>query len=207
MAVKTNVVGGATMQPDGKLVPFMADKGDTGGQGLSAYQIWLAAGNIGTEAQYLASLKSTAPGPTGSKGWSPVFAGELDGVRTLFKLVDWTGGEGTKPDVGMYVGSAGYVTAKVQAFNFNTAKRVMMLQAQTNASGVATFDFTAYAFASTPAVVALPATTALLSGPTRSTVSGTSKTGTTVTVQQQAILTGVVSLLAGATANILVVEQ
>lgn len=178
MPVKQNVVGGA-MLSGGKLVPFAADKGDPG-------------------------AASTVPGP---KGWSPVFAGELDGVRTLFKVVDWTGGEGTKPDSGMYVGATGYVTAKAQAFNFNVAKRVMMLQAQTNASGVASFDFTALAFANPPSVVPLPATTAVLSGPTRSTASGVTKNGATVMVQQQALLTGVVSLLAGATANILVVEQ
>ncbi len=35
-------------------------KGDTGDDGLSAYQVWLAAGNSGTEAEYIASKKGTA---------------------------------------------------------------------------------------------------------------------------------------------------
>lgn len=172
MAVKQNVVGGATVGAGGKLDPFAADQG-----------------------------------PQGAKGWSPVFAGELDGVRTLLKLADWMGGEGSKPATGMYIGPAGYVMAKADAFNFNALKRAMVLQQQTNGSGVATFDFTSYGFANVPTVIALPATTAALSGPTRSTVSGVSKTAATVTVQQQAILTGLVSVLAGATANIFVVEQ
>lgn len=35
--------------------------GPAGPPGLSAYQTWLAQGNIGTEAQFLASLAATAP--------------------------------------------------------------------------------------------------------------------------------------------------
>lgn len=148
----------------------------------------------------------TNTGPAGAKGWSPVFAGELDGVRTLLRVMDWVGGEGTKPAAGMYVGPAGFVSAKAEGFNFNATKRVMVLQAQTNAQGVATFNFGPMAFANTPAAIALPATTALLSGPTRSTVGAVTKSGTTVTVQQQAILTGITSALVGATANLLVIE-
>ena len=33
-----------------------------------------------------------------------------DGDRYVQQVVDWTGGEGTKPDTGVYVGSAGFVT-------------------------------------------------------------------------------------------------
>lgn len=61
--------------------------------GLSAYQLWLAAGNTGTMAQYLASLN----GSNGTSGWTPILGGELDGTRTLIKVVDWSGGTGTKP--------------------------------------------------------------------------------------------------------------
>jgi len=146
-------------------------------------------------------------GVAGNNGWSAILAGEADATRTLLKVVDWAGGSGTKPAVGMYIGTAGYVTAKADAFNFNAIKRVVPLSAQTNAQGIATFNFTSFGFATAPSVVTLPATTTLLSGPTRSMVSAVTKTGATVTVQQQAVLTGVVSLLAGATANILVIEQ
>ncbi|QUT07907.1 hypothetical protein KFK14_11260 [Sphingobium phenoxybenzoativorans] len=181
MTVKLNVVGGATIQ-GGVMVPFAADKGDPG-------------------------PASTVPGPEGNDGWTPVLAGELDGVRTLIKVADWTGGEGGKPATGMYIGTTGYVSSKAAAFNFNASKRVMVYSAQTNAQGVATIDYSAMGFANAPAVRALPATTAVLSGPTRSSPSSITKDGCLVTVQQQAILTGVLSLLAGATANVLVIEQ
>lgn len=146
-------------------------------------------------------------GANGVNGWTPVLAPEQDGTRTLLKVMDWAGGSGTKPQAGMYLATTGYVAAKADAFNFNSAKRVMMLQATTNASGFATFNLAPYEFANIPSAVALPATTAVLSGPTRSTVSSVTKTAATVTVQQQAILTGLISLLAGATANLFVVEQ
>jgi len=201
MAVKANVTGGATIN-GGKLDPVVAD---TGPQGLSAYQVWLAAGNVGTEAQYMASLVSKTAGPN---GWTPVIAGELDGTRTLIKIVDWVGGQGSKPDVGMYIGTTGYVTVKADAFNFNATKRVFAVSGITNSQGIATIDLTSYKLVAAPVGIALPATTIALSGPTRSTIVAGSitKTSAQVKVEQQAILTGVISLLAGATANLLLIE-
>lgn len=49
----------------------MGDKGDPGpkgDQGLSAYEVWLAAGNVGTEQNFLDSLISTVPGQKGDIG-------------------------------------------------------------------------------------------------------------------------------------------
>lgn len=184
MSVKGNVVGGAMVAGDGKLTPVIADKGDPGAPGAA----------------------STVPGPEGNDGWTPIFAGKLDGTRTVIQVVDWTGGEGTKPATGMYIGAAGYVSAIADAFNFNAAKRVRAYSAVTNASGVATINYSALGFTAAPQVVALPATTTALSGPTRSAVSAVTASGCTVTVQQQAILTGIISLLVGATANVLVIE-
>jgi len=166
----------------------------------------LLGASVGTRD---ARLEPVIPedGTNGNDGWTPILGGEADGTRSLLKVVDWTGGEGTKPQKGMYIGPAGYVATKADGFNFNIAKRVIILSAQTNSSGVASFTFGASpALSVPPAVRALPATTALLSGPTKSTVSAVTATGCTVTVQQQAVLTGIVSALAGATANIIVIE-
>lgn len=43
-------------------------------------------------------------GAIGSNGWTPVLSIEFDGQRAVQKVVDWAGGEGTKPAVGQYVG-------------------------------------------------------------------------------------------------------
>ncbi|MFT4056297.1 MAG: hypothetical protein QM681_17470 [Novosphingobium sp.] len=150
---------------------------------------------------------STVPGPEGNDGWTPILAGEADGTRTLIKVVDWTGGEGIKPATGMYIGTTGYVATKALAFNFNAAKRVRAYSGVTNASGVAAINYSDMGLTVAPQIVALPATTPTLSGPTRSAASAITLTGCTMTVQQQAILTGVLSFLVGATANVLVVEQ
>ncbi|WP_195930294.1 phage tail fiber domain-containing protein [Hyphomicrobium album] len=50
---------------------------------------------------------STEPGPQGEKGWSAVEAIENDGARRVKKIVDWQGGQGTKPAVNLYVGASG----------------------------------------------------------------------------------------------------
>lgn len=52
------------------------------------------------------NLQAT-PGAEGDKGWSPVFASAADGNRRVLQVIDWQGGEGTKPATGLYVGSAG----------------------------------------------------------------------------------------------------
>lgn len=51
--------------------PLRKGEGSTGGggaDGKSAYQSWLDLGNVGTEADFIASLASTVAGPTGDAG-------------------------------------------------------------------------------------------------------------------------------------------
>lgn len=54
---------------------------------------------------------STVAGPQGDKGWSPEYAIETDGTRRALKIVDWQGGDGTKPEAGVYVGASGLVAS------------------------------------------------------------------------------------------------
>ena len=48
-------------------------------------------------------------GNDGDNAWNPVFAIEADNARRVVKIVDWTGGGGTKPDINKYLGTSGYV--------------------------------------------------------------------------------------------------
>ncbi|QWY17777.1 hypothetical protein [Pseudomonas phage vB_Pae-PA152] len=59
--------------------------GKDGAAGKSAYQIWLDAGNTGTEAQFLDSLKG-APGPTGPAGSSAIKPEKLAASVTTLTL-------------------------------------------------------------------------------------------------------------------------
>ena len=51
-----------------------------------------------------------ATGAMGDKGWSPVLANVTDGERRVLRLIDWTGGTGTKPAVPTdnYIGPTGF---------------------------------------------------------------------------------------------------
>jgi len=147
-------------------------------------------------------------GTNGVNGWTPILAPEADGTRTLLKVMDWVGGSGTKPAAGMNLATTGYVLAKAAAFNFNAAKRVLPFSADpTSAQGVIAINFASAGFTAPPAVIALPATTPILAGATSTIISGVTKDGCVATVRQAALLSAVTSLLLGATANILAIEQ
>jgi hypothetical protein len=51
-------------------------------------------------------------------GWSPVPAGVVDGSRVVLQIVAWTGGAGTPPASGQYIGATGLVAAIGDATNF-----------------------------------------------------------------------------------------
>lgn len=52
---------------------------------------------------------TAASGLRGYNGWSMVTSLVVDGERRVRRVVDWTGGQGTKPDVGSYIGPLGLV--------------------------------------------------------------------------------------------------
>lgn len=46
----------------------------------------------------------------GGSGWSPLLSIESDNDRRVLKVVDWTGGGGTKPAINQYLGATGFDT-------------------------------------------------------------------------------------------------
>lgn len=48
-------------------------------------------------------------GGEGGDGWSPILATVEHGARRVHRVVDWTGGEGEKPQTGQYIGATGLV--------------------------------------------------------------------------------------------------
>ena len=57
----------------------------------------------------------------GPQGWSPVLSVATDGTRRVFQVVDWVGGEGTKPTLLGYIGSTGIVADIAQAVDLRGA--------------------------------------------------------------------------------------
>ena len=56
-------------------------------------------------------------GGPGTNGWTPVFSLITSGQRVVYQVTDWTGGTGTTPATGQYVGSSGLVSNIAQAIN------------------------------------------------------------------------------------------
>ena len=139
------------------LYNVQGEKGDTGAQGLqgvagangkdgingtnglSAYQIAVSNGFIGTEQQWIVSLKGAtgATGASGANGWTPSLRTEVRGTDELvLRIIDWTGGSGTKPAVG-YLSSTGLVTNISNATNIRGTQG---LQGEQGLQGVAGED-------------------------------------------------------------------
>ncbi len=59
--------------------------------------------------------------PRGLAAWTPMPAAVLDGARCVLQIVDWTGGQGTKPTTGLYIGATGLVAALASAVDFRGA--------------------------------------------------------------------------------------
>ena len=93
--------------------------GADGANGLSAYQVAVNNGFVGTESAWLLSLKGAtgSSGTNGSNGWSPVFSVVSRGDDKVLQLVQWVGGTGTAPTTLGYIGASGIVTNIANAVN------------------------------------------------------------------------------------------
>lgn len=97
--------------------------GRDGKDGLSAFQLAVSGGFVGTIEEWFLSMKGKdgAKGEDGGDGWSPVFKTEnIDGGSYL-KVVDWVGGTGDKPVLIGYVSDAGIVDTVATANNLKGA--------------------------------------------------------------------------------------
>lgn len=54
-------------------------------------------------------VRQVRKGANGSNGWTAVIANIKDGERFVMQVVNWIGGQGTKPDTGQYIGESGFV--------------------------------------------------------------------------------------------------
>lgn len=57
------------------------------------------------------TLGTIGGGGDGNDGWSPILSIVPDSDRRVLRVADWTGGEGTKPATGSYIGASGFVVA------------------------------------------------------------------------------------------------
>lgn len=69
------------------------------------------------------------------QGWSPVYSIVADGARRVLQIINWTGGAGTKPASGSYVGAAGLVTNIADAIDIRGATGADGAQGPAGAQG------------------------------------------------------------------------
>lgn len=85
-------------------------------------------GNVMENFEYLDAREpsdgSGGAGTNGTNGWTPVLANVSDGARRVQRVTDWTGGTGTKPASGKYIGATGYVTDIADATDFRGAQGI-----------------------------------------------------------------------------------
>lgn len=81
---------------------------------------WRYSGGTWVDLIALSSITG-ASGADGNAGWTPVFANTVDGSRIVQQVIDWVGGEGSKPATGNYVGAAGLVTLITDGVNIRGA--------------------------------------------------------------------------------------
>ncbi|WP_156831018.1 hypothetical protein [Kaistia granuli] len=106
--------GRFTFGPDLRLLPVSADVDNERAfvwmQDVDTGQFWAVS---------LQDLKGS--GPQGNSAWSPVYATVVDGSRRVSQIVDWVGGQGTKPATGLYVGPTGFTASIASATDIRGA--------------------------------------------------------------------------------------
>lgn len=98
--------------------------GRDGSDGLSAYQIAVQNGFVGSNSEWLNSLKgaTAAKGDDGDNGWSPVIKATVVGSKSALEIVDWVGGTGEKPTQLGYISESGVVSNIDLALDLRGAK-------------------------------------------------------------------------------------
>jgi hypothetical protein len=89
---------------------------DGGPNGDGLYPLTDAAGNTRMVPCIAKVLDSAAKG---NAGWSPKMTSEADGAtRVVWKVIDWTGGQGTKPGTGYIADDGSIVGTAAAAYDF-----------------------------------------------------------------------------------------
>ena len=106
-----------SVQEDGerriyRLESWVGGTGDTPGQ-LGAY---LGTRGFTLSPEEAVNIRGSA-GAQGDDGWSPVFALEARGNDVIQKVVDWVGGDGSKPGINVFVAAAGFTSDATLALN------------------------------------------------------------------------------------------
>jgi hypothetical protein len=88
-----------------------------------------------SDGKWIPGPQTGGGGGDGNDGWSPILAVVADGERRVLQVDDWTGGEGTKPAVGSYIGASGLVASIGDAVDIRGATGATGATGPTGANG------------------------------------------------------------------------
>jgi hypothetical protein len=108
----------ATVTDGDRILLFVSWSGGEGAQPESGYVSPSGLTDISGNATDFRGVMGTI----GNKGWSPILAAVADGARRVLQIADWTGGDGTKPTTGEYVGLIGLVPTAAEGVNIRGAE-------------------------------------------------------------------------------------
>jgi hypothetical protein len=114
--------------------------GPQGEQGVQGIQ--------GEQGEAGADGADGADGDDGTDGWSPIHAIVEDGERRVVQVTGWTGGTGTAPTSGLYLGDSGYVASIDDAIDIRGAigeTGETGATGATGATGTSYYTYVAYA--------------------------------------------------------------
>jgi hypothetical protein len=114
LASKVSTTAGAWNTDVMQRIDWWTGAVDGGPNGDGLYPMTNAAG-VTTLFPSLAKIVDSTE--KGNAGWSPVTAAVIDGSRIVFKVTDWTGGQGVKPAANKYLGAAGLVDTAAAAID------------------------------------------------------------------------------------------
>lgn len=109
--------------------------GNSGTPGAAVFDFTIPRGDIGAQGPQGIQGAQGPQGEQGFDGWSPILAVVVDGERRVLQVTDWTGGEGTKPAVGSYIGAAGLVALIGDAVDIRGAQGIQGVQGEQGPQG------------------------------------------------------------------------
>jgi hypothetical protein len=119
---------GASEENQTKITAIViASSGDSSGDssgipdGGTTGQVLKKQSNADGDADWEDEAGGSGGGEDEEDGWTPVLSIYTDGARRVQKVVDWTGGTGTKPAIDRYVGVSGFTTVVADAIDIRGA--------------------------------------------------------------------------------------
>lgn len=108
---------------------------DAGDQEVAYDKIWHALGQLKEADRRTLHSSDGSLGEQQPTTWVPVLAVVNDGARRVLQVTSWTGGLGTMPTIGMYLGPLGYTNVISEAIDIRGPQGIQGIQGVVGPTG------------------------------------------------------------------------